>query len=51
MNQDDILKVVEGITTFQEVWRTTGRDEALEDLYDDILSDPSLKEETPSPQE
>ncbi len=51
MNQDGILKVVEGITTFQEVWRTTGRDEALEDLYDDILSDPSLKEETPSAQE
>lgn len=44
MNQDGILKVVEGITTFQEVWRTTGRDETLEDLYEDILSDPSLKE-------
>ena len=26
MNQDGILKVVEGITTFQEVCRTTGRD-------------------------
>jgi type IV pilus assembly protein PilB len=43
MNQDGILKVVEGITTFQEVWRTTGRDETLEDLYQDILSDPNLE--------
>jgi len=42
MNQDGILKVVEGITTFQEVWRTTGRDESLEDLYQDILSDPNI---------
>jgi len=43
MNQDGILKVVEGITTFQEVWRTTGRDESLEDLYQDILSDPNIQ--------
>lgn len=43
MNQDGILKVVEGITTFQEVWRTTGRDEALESLYQDILSDPNIE--------
>ena len=42
MNQDGILKVVEGITTFQEIWRTTGRDESLEDLYQDILSDPNI---------
>jgi general secretion pathway protein E len=48
MNQDGLLKVVEGITTFQEVWRTTGRDEALESLYEDILSDPSLKETPPT---
>ena len=45
MNQDGILKVVEGITTFQEVWRVTGRDETLEDLYQDILTDPNVKEE------
>jgi type IV pilus assembly protein PilB len=45
MNQDGILKVVEGITTFQEVWRTTGRDEVLEDLYQDILRDPNIQSE------
>lgn len=43
MNQDGILKVVEGLTTFQEVWRNTGRDEALEDLYEDILADPEVQ--------
>ncbi len=48
MNQDGILKVVEGITTFQEVWRTTGRDEALESLYQDILSDPNIKSTEPT---
>lgn len=48
MNQDGILKVVEGITTFQEVWRTTGRDEALESLYQDILSDPNIEETEPT---
>ncbi|OGI22100.1 MAG: hypothetical protein A2808_03690 [Candidatus Moranbacteria bacterium RIFCSPHIGHO2_01_FULL_55_24] len=37
MNQDGILKVIEGRTTFEEVWRNTGRDEALEALYNDIL--------------
>lgn len=44
MNQDGILKVVEGLTTFQEVWRVTGRDESLESLYQDILSDPNIVE-------
>ncbi len=43
MNQDGILKVVEGITTFQEVWRVTGRDETLENLYQEILSDPNIE--------
>lgn len=44
MNQDGILKVIEGLTTFQEVWRTTGRDEVLEGLYEDILNDPAFEE-------
>lgn len=39
MNQDGVLKVVEGLTTFEEVWRHTDHDEELTGLYRRILSE------------
>jgi type IV pilus assembly protein PilB len=39
MNQDGVLKVVEGVTTFEEVWEHTDHDEDLEALYRDILAE------------
>lgn len=31
--QDGLLKVLDGITTLDEVWRSTGKDESLHELY------------------
>ncbi|MEI9966447.1 MAG: hypothetical protein WDN67_02190 [Candidatus Moraniibacteriota bacterium] len=39
MNQDGVLKVVEGLTTFQEVWEQTDHDEDIEALYRSILNE------------
>lgn len=44
MSQDGILKVVEGITTMDEVWKSAGKEESLQSLYDDILSDAGIQE-------
>jgi len=43
MAQDGILKVVDGITTMDEVWASAGKEESLTSLYDDILSDTGTK--------
>lgn len=39
MSQDGLLKVLDGLTTMDEVWRSAGKEEELEDLYADILAD------------
>lgn len=44
MSQDGILKVVEGITTMDEVWKSAGKEESLQNLYNDILSDVAIQE-------
>ncbi|MDP2838056.1 MAG: GspE/PulE family protein [Candidatus Moranbacteria bacterium] len=44
MSQDGILKVIDGNTTMDEVWDSAGKEEALQSLYDDILSDSNVKE-------
>ena len=43
MTQDGILKVVDGITTMDEVWSSAGKEESLQSLYDDILSDAGIQ--------
>lgn len=37
MAQDGILKAVEGITSMEEVWRATGQNEFLEDIYERLM--------------
>ncbi len=44
MSQDGILKVIDGLTTMNEVWNSAGKEESLQNLYDDILSDVGIKE-------
>ncbi len=44
MSQDGILKVIEGFTTMDEVWNSAGKEEALQSLYDDILTDVNIQE-------
>lgn len=44
MAQDGILKVIDGITTMDEVWASAGKEEALQELYNDILSDVGIQE-------
>jgi Tfp pilus assembly ATPase PilU len=42
MAQDGLIKVLEGITTMDEVWAASGREDSLRDLYeafDDITLD------------
>lgn len=43
MAEDGILKVVDGITTMDEVWSSAGKEESLQSLYDDILSDAGIQ--------
>lgn len=38
MSQDGLLKVIDGLTAMDEVWRAMGKDEALKELYDQIGS-------------
>lgn len=38
MAQDGILKAVEGITSLEEVWRSTGQTEFLEEIYEKLMS-------------
>lgn len=44
MSQDGILKVIDGLTTMDEVWSSAGKEESLQALYDDILSDSGMQE-------
>ena len=44
MSQDGILKVIDGLTTMDEVWASAGKEESLQSLYDDILSDTGIQE-------
>ncbi len=44
MAQDGILRVIEGLTTMDEVWTSAGKEETLQGLYDDILSDVGIQE-------
>jgi len=44
MSQDGILKVIDGFTTMDEVWNSAGKEESLQSLYDDILSDVGIQE-------
>jgi len=37
MAQDGILKAVEGITSMDEVWRATGQNEFLENIYEKLM--------------
>ena len=37
MTQDGILKVLEGITSMEEVWRVTGQVAFLEEVYDTLM--------------
>lgn len=43
MSQDGIIKVIDGLTTMSEVWASTGKEESLQHLYDDILSDAGIQ--------
>jgi len=44
MAQDGILKVIDGLTTMDEVWASAGKEESLQELYNDILSDVGMEE-------
>lgn len=33
MSEDGLIKVIEGLTTMEEVWSATGKDDALADIY------------------
>ncbi len=37
MTQDGILKVLEGITSMEEIWRVTGQADFLKEIYDDLM--------------
>ncbi|HFC36115.1 MAG TPA: type II/IV secretion system protein [Candidatus Moranbacteria bacterium] len=37
MTQDGILKVLEGITSMEEVWRVTGQADFLKEIYDKLM--------------
>lgn len=37
MTQDGILKVLEGVTSMEEVWRVTGQASFLEEVYDTLM--------------
>jgi type IV pilus assembly protein PilB len=37
MTQDGILKAIEGITSLEEVWRVTGENEFLKDIYNQLM--------------
>ena len=37
MTQDGILKVIEGITSMDEVWRVTGQTAFLKNIYDELM--------------
>lgn len=37
MAQDGIIKALEGITSFDEVWRVTGQAEFLKEIYDKLM--------------
>ena len=47
MSQDGLLKVLDGITTLDEVWRSTGKDESLHELYKEFDIDESAPPEKP----
>ncbi|KKP59069.1 MAG: Type IV-A pilus assembly ATPase PilB [Candidatus Moranbacteria bacterium GW2011_GWF1_34_10] len=38
MTQDGIIKVLEGITSMEEVWRVTGQTSFLQDLYENLMA-------------
>lgn len=38
MTQDGIIKVLEGITSMEEVWRVTGQTAFLQDIYEDLMN-------------
>jgi len=38
MTQDGIIKVLEGITYMDEVWRVTGQTAFLQDIYEDLMN-------------
>lgn len=44
MSQDGMLKVIDGTTTMDEVWNSAGKEESLQNLYDDILSDSGMQD-------
>ncbi len=37
MTQDGILKVLEGVTSMEEVWRVTGQADFLKEIYDNLM--------------
>ena len=37
MTQDGILKVLEGITSMEEIWRVTGQSDFLKEVYDNLM--------------
>lgn len=45
MAQDGLIKVLEGITTMDEVWAASGREDSLRDLYD-AFDDKGLDDDT-----
>lgn len=38
MTQDGIIKVLEGITSMEEVWRVTGQTAFLQDIYEELMN-------------
>lgn len=38
MTQDGILKVLEGITSMEEIWRVTGQADFLKEVYDKLMN-------------
>jgi type II secretory ATPase GspE/PulE/Tfp pilus assembly ATPase PilB-like protein len=38
MAQDGILKAIEGITSMDEVWKATGQNDFLEDIYEKLMA-------------
>ncbi|MCA9364353.1 MAG: type II/IV secretion system protein [Candidatus Moranbacteria bacterium] len=37
MTQDGILKVIEGVTDMEEIWRVTAQQDFLQNVYDDLM--------------
>ncbi len=49
MGEDGLIKVLLGLTTMEEVWSATGKDEALSDIYAEFEEEVAEEGSTPKP--